>query len=168
MGAFEKNSFPVRNGAFEAGPGSGWIEGSNAHLELITTTNPHTGSYSAQLCGRDGCLDGIQQQVTIPSGGQLTYWWYLHTEEGTVTANDKLQVTLYDLNNQRIVTLKVHHNKNRRDQWIQDTLDLSAYAGRNVYLRFVGLGNDSLPTTWWVDEVRIQYLERDMNFQPAK
>ena len=94
------------NGDFESGPGVGWTEFSSGGLEIISTARPHAGNWSARECGDDACTEYIQQQITIPSNGRLTYWWYMDTQEGTTRAYDTLQVQAYSTTGQLLATLR--------------------------------------------------------------
>jgi hypothetical protein len=146
----------VVNPGFESGPGVGWAEHSSGGYELIDTSNPHTGSYSADLCGYNYCTEWVQQQITIPSGATLKYWWYMISREGTSTAYDHLYVRLYTTGGSLITTLRNWSNRNTRNTWSQDSISLSSYAGQTVILRFMSKTDSSLPTTFWVDDVSVQ------------
>ena len=60
------------------------MQTSSGGYNLVDTTRPHTGSYSAYLGGYNNGTDTIYQQVTIPAtatSATLTYWWYMTTQE---------------------------------------------------------------------------------------
>jgi hypothetical protein len=93
--------------------------------------------------------------VTIPYNGQLSYWWYTSTQEGSAEANDGIQVQLVSEDG-HIATVARHTNQDTRDTWVQDVLDVSQAAGQIVTLRFTARTNGSLPTSFWVDDVVIR------------
>ena len=71
----------LANNGFENGQ-SPWKESSTGGYQIVDPTNPHTGSYSAYLCGYDYCKDQIWQTVTLPSTTTkvvLSYWVYIDT-----------------------------------------------------------------------------------------
>lgn len=143
----------IINPGFESGPGAGWTEFSSGGREIINTTNPHTGSYSANECGYNSCTEYVQQTITIPSGATLTYWWYMTSSEGTSSVHDRLRVQLYSISGSLLATLRTWSNRNTSNTWSQDTLDLSAYAGQTVILRFVTTTNQTRTTSFWIDDV---------------
>ncbi len=146
----------VVNPGFESGPGVGWAEYSSGGYELIDTTRPHSGSYSAYECDYNYCTEYVQQTITIPSGANLTYWWYMTSSEGTGTAYDYLRVRLYSTSGALLTTLRTWSNRNTRNTWSQDTISLSAYAGQTVILRFMATTDSSLRTAFWVDDVSVK------------
>ena len=146
----------VVNPGFESGPGVGWSEYSSGGYEVIDTTRPHTGSYSAYECGYNNCTEYVQQQITVPSSATLTYWWYMLSSEGTGTAYDYLKVQVYSTAGTLLGTLRTWSNQNTRNTWSQDSLSLSAYAGQTVVLRFVTTTDSSLTTTFFVDDVSVK------------
>ncbi len=143
----------IVNPGFESGPGVGWSEYSTGGYELIDTTNPHTGSYSADLCGYNTCTEYVQQQITVPSNANLRYYWYMASNEGTSRAYDYFRVQLYSTSGALLATLRTFSNTSTRNAWSQDNLSLAAYAGRPVVLRFTTTTDSSLPTEFWVDDV---------------
>src|SRR5215469_8791253 len=59
-------SSAIQNGGFEKG-NTPWQESSASGYEIVDTANPHTGSYSAFLCGYSSCNDKISQGFVVPS-----------------------------------------------------------------------------------------------------
>ena len=143
----------IVNPGFESGPGIGWSEHSSGGYELIDTTRPHTGSYSADLCGYDSCTEYVQQRITAPSNAGLHYYWYMTSSEGTGTSYDYFRVQLYSTSGTLLATLRTFSNTSARNTWSQDNLSLAAYAGKTVLLRFTTTTDGSLPTNVWVDDV---------------
>src|SRR5947208_4197554 len=56
----------IGNGGFESGT-TPWVQSSTNGYQLIDTTRPHTGSYSAYLGGYNNGTDTIYQTVSIPA-----------------------------------------------------------------------------------------------------
>lgn len=142
----------LTNPGFESGSGVGWTE---YPAGIIGTTWYHAGSYSAEFCGSNNCTETIKQSVTVPTNGQLSYWWYLASQDSTTTSYDYLLVQAYDTNGQLLATLRVMSNIATRNQWRKDTLDLSSLAGQTIWLRFTTITNSSLPTVFYIDDVSV-------------
>ncbi|MGB8645554.1 MAG: hypothetical protein WCF84_09970 [Anaerolineae bacterium] len=146
----------VVNPGFESGPGVGWVEHSSGGYEVIDTTRPHTGAYSAYECDYNSCNEYIEQTVKVPTNGKLTYWWYMTSSEGTTTAYDYLRVRVYSMTGTLLATLRTWSNRNVRNTWSLDTLGLSTYAGKTVKLRFISTTDSSLPSAFWIDDVTVK------------
>jgi hypothetical protein len=66
----------VVNGGFEAGQAP-WQESSSGGYQMIDYSNPHSGSYSAWLCGYTACNDRLSQTVGLPAiSAQLSLQFY--------------------------------------------------------------------------------------------
>ena len=145
----------IVNGGFESGS-SPWVESSSGGYELVATTLPHTGSYSAYLGGYNSGTDSIYQTITIPSNGTLTYWWYMSTQESGATAYDYLRVRLYNTSGGLVTTLRTFSNASGAGTWRQDSLSLASYAGQTLRVQFTATTDVSLPTSFFVDDVSTQ------------
>ena len=153
----------IQNGGFEQGSDP-WQESSGSGYELVDTTNPHSGSYSAYLCGYSGCDDSIAQDFTVPSGAShiaVSYWWYGKTNRTSHSCRDSLTVDLLDSNGQVIGKVQGACNTNANQSWqqvsINATSTLSQYAGRTVTLIFSAHTSFSLSVTtaFFVDDVAV-------------
>lgn len=145
------------NGGFESGPGSGWTESSTGGYELITTSKPHAGSYSAYLGGYNNGTDTISQSVTIPSNATtatLSYYWYMDTQDVTSAVYDKMQVYVKDGSGTTTNVASVT-NMSSANAWYQTTFDLSAFKGQTVTLYFKATCDSSYPTDFFVDDVSV-------------
>ncbi|MDB4895623.1 MAG: peptidase and in kexin sedolisin, partial [Firmicutes bacterium] len=144
----------LTNGGFENGT-SPWVQSSTNGYQLIDTTRPHAGSYSAYLAGYNSATDTIYQTVAIPTNGTLSYWWYMSSAEGTTTAYDYLRVRLYNTSGVLVATLKTRSNRDARGAWYQDSISLASYAGQTLRIRFEGTTDSSLVTDFFVDDVAV-------------
>ena len=150
----------IQNSDFEQGPGA-WQESSTGGYELIDSTNPHSGNYSAYLCGYGGCNDSISQDFTVPSNASslsIAYWWYGDTNHTSKSCVDKLTVTVVDSGGNAIGKIKSACNTNATRSWQQVQVDasslLSNYAGQTVTLVFQAQTSSSQRTTaFFVDDV---------------
>jgi len=153
----------VQNGGFENGVDP-WQESSAAGYELVDSTNPHSGQYSAYLCGYSSCNDVISQSFTMPTGSShvsVSYWWDGQTDRTATSCKDSLSVSL--LNSSGKVVGKVQHvcNTNANNQWQQVTFDatsaLASSASKAVTLVFSGrtAASASVTTSFFVDDVAV-------------
>ncbi|MGW2741977.1 putative Ig domain-containing protein [Streptomyces sp. NPDC001450] len=112
----------------------------------------HGGSYKAWLDGYGSShTDTLSQSVTVPSGCKASYTFYLHidTAETGSTAYDKLTVTAGS------TTLATYSNLNAASGYAQKTFDLSSFAGQTVTLKFSGVEDSSLQTSFVVDDTAL-------------
>jgi kumamolisin len=150
----------ISNGGFEDGSAP-WQESSAAGYELVDTTNPHSGNYSADLCGYGNCDDSIGQDFTVPSSGSkitVSYWWYGETYSFSQSCDDTFTASLLDSNGQTIATMQQACNTDANGSWQQEGFDvtskLSNYAGQTVTLVFEGqTGSFGASTEFFVDDV---------------
>lgn len=152
----------IQNGDFENGA-TAWQEASNAGYELIDSTNPHSGNYSAYLCGYSSCNDVISQSFTVPSsaaGIRLSYWWYAATKHNTQSCVDSLRVLVLNSSGNIIGNQQKACNTNATSTWKQVQLDmtstLSHYTGQTVTLVFAGKTSSShTSTSFFIDDVAV-------------
>lgn len=145
----------VQNGGFENGTAP-WVQSSSGGYQLISTYLPRTGNYSAWLGGYNYGTDAISQTVTIPQNGKLTFWWYMSTSEGSSTAYDYLRVRLYSQNGSLLATLVTRSNRDARNQWVQENVNLASWAGQTVRLEFSATNDWLLPTSFFIDDVELK------------
>ncbi len=153
----------VQNGGFEQGS-QGWQESSAGGYELVDSTNPHTGNYSAFLCGYTSCDDSIGQSFTVPGSASsisVNYWWYGDTNRTTHSCSDTFTVTLLDSSGNTIGQVQAACNTDATRAWQQVTFDatslLANYAGQNVTLVFEAKTSSSSSRTsaFYVDDVAV-------------
>jgi kumamolisin len=126
----------------------------------VSTSNPHTGAYSAWLCGYNNCTDSIYQTVTLPSTTTkvvLSYWLYIYTSETSkTTCYDYFHAQLLTSSGSTISNVQTRCNLDASG-WTQYTFDvtstLSSYKGQQIRVAFVGTNDYTLPTDFYVDDV---------------
>jgi hypothetical protein len=151
----------VVNPGFENGT-SPWHESSSGGYQLIDPTNPHTGTYSAYLCGYNNCNDQIWQSITLPSSfttATFSFWTYIDTSETTTTTcYDHFYARLRTSSGSTIATVQSQCNLNTHG-WTKYTFtvtsQLSAYKGQSIQVYFQGTNDVSLPTDFFVDDVSL-------------
>ncbi|GAA2745931.1 protease pro-enzyme activation domain-containing protein [Kitasatospora cinereorecta] len=141
------------NAGFETGSATPWTTTSGV-VDNSASEAAHGGSWKAWLNGYGSAhTDSASQTVTIPAGckATLSYWLHIDTAEtSTTTAYDKLTVTVNG------TTVASYSNLNKNTGYAQKTVDLSAYAGQSVTLKFNGVEDSSLQTSFVIDDTAIQ------------
>ncbi len=154
----------THNGGFENGVDP-WQESSAAGYEIIDATNPHSGRYSAYLCGYSSCDDSIVQVFAVPSSATnitVSYWWYGATSRTSHSCRDVFTVNLLDSNGKVIAKLQHACNTNATQNWQRVRFDvtnaLSHYAGQTVTLIFNARTAYSVSVTsaFFVDDVEVR------------
>ncbi|MEW2283193.1 putative Ig domain-containing protein [Streptomyces sp. NPDC047841] len=141
----------LANPGFESGS-TGWSATSGV-IANGTGEAAHGGSYYAWLDGYGSShTDTLSQSVTIPAGCKATLTFYLHVdtaETTTSTQYDKLTVTAGS------TTLATYSNLDAGSGYTQKTFDLSSLAGSTVTLKFNGVEDSSLQTSFVVDDTAL-------------
>jgi kumamolisin len=152
----------IQNGGFEQGSAP-WQENSASGYEIVDTTNPHTGNYSAYLCGYSSCADKISQSFVVPrnvSNVTINYWWDGQTSHFTHRCLDTFTVVLLNKNGNTIGKLQTACNANATGNWQQVNFNatnlLATYAGQTVKLVFGATTSSSWVTSsFFVDDVNV-------------
>jgi hypothetical protein len=94
--------------------------------------------------------DTLSQSVTIKAGckATLTYWLMISTQEGPGTAYDFLKLQINGTTKQTFSNLNA-------GPYAQHSLDLSAYAGQTVTIKWIGTEDASLATSFWIDDTAV-------------
>ncbi|MFH9676268.1 M4 family metallopeptidase [Streptomyces sp. NPDC017405] len=140
----------LSNPGFESGA-TGWTSSSGV-ITTDTGEASHGGTYKAWLNGYGSThTDTLSQSVTIPAGCKATLTFYLHidTAETGSTVYDTLTVTAGSK------TLASYSNANAASGYSQKTFDLSSLAGSTVTLKFNGVEDASLQTSFVVDDTAL-------------
>ncbi|MGW6576208.1 M28 family peptidase [Streptomyces sp. NPDC054945] len=142
----------VTNGGFESGS-SPW----SATTGVITNQSgqaPHGGSYKAWLAGYGSThTDSAAQTLTIPSGCstyRLGFFLHIDTDEDENVVYDRFTVSVAGQ------TLETLSNLNANSGYAEKSYDLSQFAGQTVTLKFNGTEDQSLQTSFVVDDVTLQ------------
>lgn len=143
----------IGNSSFESGT-SPW----SATSGVITNSSgqaARTGSYKAWLDGYGRShTDSLSQSVTLPAGCSsytLAFWLHIDTSETTSsTAYDRLTVQVGS------TTLATYSNLDKASGYTQRTFNLAGYAGQTVTLKWTGVEDASLQTSFVIDDVTLQ------------
>ncbi|MCX5383945.1 hydrolase [Streptomyces sp. NBC_00083] len=141
---------------FESG-GSGWTATSGI-INTNAAEPAHSGSYKAWLGGKGTAhTDTLSQQVTIPAGcaAQLGFQLHIDTAETGTTAYDTLKVQVLNASGTVLATPATYTNLNAASGYTQRTVDLGAYAGQTVTLRFTATEGSKLQTSFVLDDTAL-------------
>ncbi|MFE3522966.1 putative Ig domain-containing protein [Streptomyces sp. NPDC059161] len=140
------------NPGFETGSAAPWSATAGV-IDNSSGEAAHSGSWKAWLDGYGSShTDTLSQSVTIPAGCHATLTYYLHidTQETTgSTAYDKLTVTAGSTN------LASYSNLDKNTGFAQKSFDLSSFAGQTVTIKFNGVEDSSLATSFVIDDTAV-------------
>ncbi|MFJ1600589.1 hydrolase [Streptomyces sp. NPDC088261] len=146
----------LANPGFESGT-SGWSATSGV-ITSSTAKASHSGSYKAWLGGAGTAgTKTLSQSVTIPANcsASLSFWLHIDTAETGTTAYDTLKVQVLNSSGTVLGTPATYSNVNAATGYTQRTLDLSAYAGQSVTLKFTSTEGSKLQTSFVVDDTAL-------------
>lgn len=145
----------LANPGFESGT-AGWSATSGV-IGSGSTYGPRTGSWNAWLNGYGTTYtDSLSQNLTIPSASTATLSFYLK-----VTSSETTTTTVYDRLRVQVVsggttsTLRTYSNLNKGGTYVQRSVDLSAFLGKSVTIRFLGTEDSSLATSFRIDDTSL-------------
>ncbi len=152
----------LQNSDFETGTANPWQEQSAQGNEIVDPSNPHSGQYSAYLCGYSGCDDRISQTVIVPTNYTkitLSYWWYSDTNKSTSQCMDTFDVKVQAPDGGQAHTLQQNCNTDVTNTWVQKSFDVSnilaPLKGKQATLLFLGTNakGQNQPSDFFVDDV---------------
>ena len=144
----------LTNGGFESGT-TGWT-GTSGPITNDTGRPAHSGSWKLWLGGNGSPTnESVSQSFAVPAGATnptLTYWIRIDTAESGSTAYDKATVQING------TTKHSYSNASTpKATWSQRTIDLSAYQGTTVTLKFAATEDSSLQTSFVIDDVATSF-----------
>lgn len=102
--------------------------------------------------------DTVSQSVAIPAGkASATLAFYLHidTRETGSTAYDTLKVQVLNSSGTVLATLATYSNVSAASGYFLKSLNLNAYIGQNVTIKFLGVEDSSLATSFVLDDITL-------------
>ncbi len=142
------------NPGFETGSAAPWTSTAGVINPNGAGETAHSGNWYAWLDGYGTThTDTLSQTVTIPAGCTATtfsFWLHIDTAETTTTtAFDKLTITANG------TTIATFSNLNHNTGYTQHTYSLGSFAGSSVTVKFTGVEDASLQTSFVVDDTAI-------------
>ncbi|MFN8011519.1 MAG: immunoglobulin domain-containing protein [Holophagaceae bacterium] len=137
------------------------VWGSSDPTNVIdNTASPasHTGAWKAWLGGYAAVnTDTLYQDFTIPAAATsatLTFWMRISTAEPGPAANDVMTVELRNpVTSALVASLAAYSNLDQTaGNYVQKSIDLTAYKGQNLRLLFSGTTNTGNSTSWFLDD----------------
>lgn len=150
------------NTSFEGGTASPWSMSSGVLCSNSSCSGEtaHTGTGFAWLDGYGSAtVDTVSQVVTIPAGdtkATLSFWLHIDTAEtSTTNAYDTLKVQVVDASGNVLGTVAQFSNLNAASGYQQHSVDLSAYIGKSITLKFIGTEDSEYQTSFVLDDVTL-------------
>ncbi len=151
----------IVNGGFETGSAAPWaltagVLCSNSGCPGETA---HSGSWFAWLDGYGFThTDTATQTVSIPAGkttATLAFYLHIDTQEVGSIAYDTLRVQVLNSSGTVVATLATYSNVNAASGYSLHSLNVNAYIGQTVQIRFYGHEDWSLATSFVIDDVTL-------------
>jgi len=144
---------------FETGSVAPWSATSGV-INNSSSEPPHSGSWDAWLDGYGTThQDTATQTVTIPSSATtatLSFWLHIDTAETTTTSMfDTLRIQVLNSSNTVLATLGVFSNLNHAAGYQQHSFSMINFKGQTVKIRFLGMEDSSLQTSFVIDDVAL-------------
>jgi hypothetical protein len=149
----------ITNGGFE-GSASPWVL-SGAALRS-TGSFPHSGTGYTIVVNANSTSGAEYQQITIPTGAarNLTFWLNVTSSETTTTTQfDRLFIEVRSTSGALLATLATFSNLNEgtAGAYVQrGPFSLSSFAGQTVRIQFRATNDQSLPSSFRVDDVSVK------------
>jgi hypothetical protein len=149
----------VSNGDFESGP-TAWKEYSALGYFTIypypgePRISPHSGSWEAWLGGIEGETASINQDIYISSARPFLQYWQWIVSEDPDCSKDEAEVLVDSI----VLTRMNLCQSSINTKWEMQILDLSAYSGRVVNLKFLATtdAGESTISSLYLDDISLQ------------
>ena len=154
----------IVNGGFETGNFTGWtIDGTN-NSPVITSNNPHSGTYTAFVGGNppDYCGSSFQgpngnssfhQQFTVPANGGVLGFWHW---DCSIENLDHAWQDAYITDSSDTILQTIFHQCANEQTWLNTQVNVAAYAGQSIRVKFLVHQDGFLPLTgMYVDDVSL-------------
>jgi uncharacterized protein YkwD len=135
----------VENGAFDGK--AVWEQEAKDGAELIVEGRARLGDY-------DEGWDVLRQKIRVREDARLSYYLRVETNEHS-HPSDRLLVHLTNRDGEKLAVLERHSDGDAGD-WRRETVDLSEFAGRTVYVGFSVETDPMLRTAFYVDRVSLE------------
>ena len=124
-----------------------WEQETENDADLIVDGHAHLGDY-------DDGTDELRQKIRVGEDAELSYDVRIETNEHR-HPSDRLLVRLTDRDGEQLAVLE-RYTDGDGGGWRHETVDLSDFADRTVYLSFFVETDPVLRTTFYVDKVSLE------------
>jgi hypothetical protein len=144
----------IANPGFESGDEGAWTTGSGGMIGQDQVP-ANTGTWKVWLGGYGtDSNDTVTQRVTLPASCTVSLSYYLRvTTVESSGPSDYLHVQV--LANGGTTTVQTFSDRDFGSGYVQRFVDLSAYAGQTITLRFLSDENEGAGTNFFVDDVSL-------------
>lgn len=143
------------NGGFEVSA-RGWAASEGV---LYTDNRARTGVGYAWLGGYNDGFDQVSQKIALPAAAtsiKFQFWVRIATDEVQPGAYDGLLLSIHDPGGTNLASLHLYTNRDANTGYVQSpAFDLTAYAGRTVEIRFSAVTDESLVTSFLIDDATL-------------
>jgi len=141
------------NPGFESG-NTVWTASSGVIGQWGSSGEPaHGGTWDAWLDGYGSTrTDTLSQSVTIPAGCKATLTCYLHIDTAETTSSTQYDKLTLAVGSTTLATLS---NLNKASGYTLRSYDLSSYTGQTVTIKFTGVEDGSLQTSFVLDDTSL-------------
>jgi hypothetical protein len=142
----------ISNGNFELGR-TGWTESSSNGFDLILQESKDTpvayaGEWYTWLGGYYDEVSSIVQKITVPVDMPYLQYWYLsQSQDDCGNAHLWIKVGATTVETQSLC------NSQKPNEWAQAVLDLSAYAGMTIDLKFEASTDSNSISNLFLDDI---------------
>ena len=149
------------NTGFETGAATPWALTSGVLCTNASCTGEtaHAGTGFVWLNGYGTAhTDSAVQAVSIPAGktsATLAFYLHIDTKETGTTAYDTLKVQVLNSAGTVLATLATYSNADAASGYALKNLNMNAYIGQSVQIKFLGTEDSSLATSFVLDDVTL-------------
>ncbi len=149
----------MRNGSFEAGE-SNWASYSSGGYTVITDdpdAPAHSGRWKTWFGGVNDDISVIEQAVTVPSNGLLSYWMWIDSVDPECSSEADIAGVLLDngSNDAPVVDAWYLCDETVTAGYVQRTINLAPYAGWTVNLSFLAATDLAIESSWLIDDIAL-------------
>ncbi|MFC0542194.1 hypothetical protein [Kutzneria chonburiensis] len=138
----------LANPGFESGTTS-W----SGNATIGTAATPHTGTSAAAFDGQGVATTNTESQtVSIPAGCSASLSFWLHVSTAETTTSSKYDTFAVAVGSTTVATFS---NLDAASGYQQHSVDLSAYAGQSVTIKFTGAEDYEKQTTFVLDDTAL-------------
>src|SRR5438094_4550407 len=147
----------IVNGGFETGSFPPWVIQDTLPTPVVSNLQAHSGTFSGHVGSFPGGEtpgdSSFYQQFVVPAGGgTLTFWHWTRT----VDSIDFDWQDAYITNTSGTILATIFHQCTNNQAWVNQTFDMTPYAGMTVRIKFLAHGdNAGDPTDMFVDDVQL-------------